>query len=206
MNKGSLVVISGFSGAGKGTLMKSLTTKYDDYALSVSATTRAPREGEKEGVNYFYKTVEEFEKLISDNMLIEYAKYVDNYYGTPRAFVEDQMALGKNVLLEIEIQGAQKIKEMYPEALFIFVTTKDADTLHDRLVGRNTEDEATITKRLSRAVEESMGVELYDYIVVNDELDECVETIDKIVRLNNNRTCCKIGLINNIREELKAYV
>lgn len=202
--KGSLVVISGFSGAGKGTLMKALTTEYTDYALSVSATTRQPRVGEVDGREYFFKTVDEFEDMIKNNQLVEYAQYVGNYYGTPRAYVEEQMAAGKNVLLEIEIQGALKIKEKFPEALLIFVTTPDAATLKARLIGRGTEDEATINKRLARAIEESMGVEAYDYIVVNDDLNECMETIDKIIKFSNNRSCCKVPLINQIREELKS--
>ena len=126
--QGILIVVSGFSGAGKGTLMKALMNRYSErYALSVSATTRSPREGEKNGVEYFFRTKEEFEKMIAKDELIEYAKYVDNYYGTPKAYVEEQLSAGKDVILEIEIQGALKIKEKFPDTLLLFVTPPDAD-------------------------------------------------------------------------------
>ena len=137
--QGILIVVSGFSGAGKGTLMKALMNRYSErYALSVSATTRSPREGEKNGVEYFFRTKEEFEKMIAKDELIEYAKYVDNYYGTPKAYVEEQLSAGKDVILEIEIQGALKIKEKFPDTLLLFVTPPDADTLKERLIGRGT--------------------------------------------------------------------
>ena len=138
MSKGILVVVSGFSGAGKGTVMKRLLEKYNDYALSISVTTRNPRPGEEDGREYFFRTKEEFEKLIKEDALIEYAQYVENYYGTPRSYVEEQLQAGKNVILEIEIQGARKIKEQYPDAVLLFVTTNDAQTLKDRLTGRGT--------------------------------------------------------------------
>mgnify|MGYP000832717263 CR=1 FL=1 len=125
-NKGILIVVSGFSGSGKGTIMKRLLEKYDNYALSVSATTRSPRPGEEDGREYFFRTVEEFEKMIAKDELIEYAKYVDNYYGTPRAYVEEQLQSGKDVILEIEIQGALKVKEKFPETLLLFVTPPSA--------------------------------------------------------------------------------
>ena len=124
--KGILIVVSGFSGAGKGTIMKELLKQYDNYALSISATTREPRPGEEEGREYFFKTVEEFEKMIAKDELIEYARYVDNYYGTPRAYVEEQLEAGKDVILEIEIQGALKVKEKFPETLLLFVTPPTA--------------------------------------------------------------------------------
>ena len=120
--KGILIVVSGFSGAGKGTLMKEIMKQYDNYALSISATTRAPREGEVHGKEYFFSTVDEFEKMIANNELIEYAKDVDNYYGTPRAYVEQILEEGKDGILEIEIQGALKVKEKFPETLLLFVT------------------------------------------------------------------------------------
>ena len=202
MNKGKLVIISGFSGAGKGTVMKSLVATRDNYALSVSATTRAPREGEVEGVSYFYKTVEEFEQMIAEDAFLEHACYVGNYYGTPKFFVEQKRNEGKDVLLEIEIQGAMKVKEMHPDAILIFITTKDAATLRERLVGRGTETIEVINKRLQRASEEALGVEDYDYIVVNDILEECVETVDRIVRSEHNRTSDKISIIEEIRRDL----
>ena len=146
MNKGKLIVLSGFSGAGKGTVIKRLREKYD-YSLSISATTRAPREGEVDGKDYYFKTVDEFKSLIDYNGLIEWAQYVDNYYGTPRKFVEEEMAAGKNVILEIEVQGAMKIKAQYPNAILIFVTTKDIETLRERLTSRGTETAEVIQKR-----------------------------------------------------------
>ena len=167
MEKGMLVVVSGFSGAGKGTIMKRITEKYDNYALSISATTRSPREGEEEGKSYFFVSKARFEEMIDKDELVEYAKYVDNYYGTPRKFVEDCLNRGKDVILEIEIQGALKIKKKYPGSLLIFMTPPSAEELRSRLIGRNTEDEATVNKRLSRAIVESEGVEAYDYILVN---------------------------------------
>ena len=139
MNKGILVVVSGFSGAGKGTVMKRLMEKYDDYALSVSATTRKPRPGEEDGREYFFRTRDEFEKLIEEDALLEYAQYVENYYGTPRSYVEEQLQAGRNVILEIEIQGAMKIKEKIPEALLVFVTPPTVEELERRLSGRGTE-------------------------------------------------------------------
>ena len=133
MNKGILVVVSGFSGAGKGTVMKRLMEKYDDYALSVSATTRKPRPGEEDGREYFFRTRDEFEKLIEEDALLEYAQYVENYYGTPRSYVEEQLQAGRNVILEIEIQGAMKIKKKIPEALLVFVTPPTVEELERRL-------------------------------------------------------------------------
>ena len=134
--KGILTVISGFSGAGKGTVLKRLLTKYDNYALSISATTRAPREGEENGREYFFKTREEFEKMIAKDELIEYAMYVNNYYGTPKAYVQEQLSQGKDVILEIEVQGALKIKERFPDALLIFITPPSAGELKRRLTDR----------------------------------------------------------------------
>ena len=158
MNKGILVVVSGFSGAGKGTVMKRLMEKYDDYALSVSATTRKPRPGEEDGREYFFRTRDEFEKLIEEDALLEYAQYVENYYGTPRSYVEEQLQAGRNVILEIEIQGAMKIKEKIPEALLVFVTPPTVEELERRLTGRGTETAQVIADRLARAGEEAEGM------------------------------------------------
>lgn len=202
MNRGKLVIISGFSGAGKGTVMKSLVSQSDRYALSISATTRSPRPGEQEGVSYFFKSKEDFEDMISKNEFLEYAQYVGNYYGTPKAFVESMRDAGRDVLLEIEIQGAMKVKEKCPDAVLIFITTKDAKTLRDRLIGRGTETEDVINKRMARAAEEALGVEEYDYIVVNDILEDCVETVDRIVQSEHNRTSDKISIIEEIRKDL----
>ena len=203
--KGLLIVLSGFSGAGKGTVMRRLLQKYENYSLSISATTRSPRFGEVDGQDYFFKTTEQFESMISDGQLIEYAKYVSNFYGTPKDYVEEQLELGKNVVLEIEIQGALKVKEKFPGTVLLFLLPPSAMELQKRLIGRGTEDLATIKARLSRAVEESQGVENYDYIVVNDDLEICVDKINCIVVSEHNKAVNNLNLINNIREELKSF-
>ena len=203
--KGLLLVISGFSGAGKGTVVKRLLELHNDYALSISATTRSPREGEQNGREYFFKSTEEFESMIDNSELIEYAKYVSNYYGTPKAYVEEQLEAGKNVILEIEIQGALNIKKMYPDAVLLFIMPPSAEELERRLVGRGTEDEATIKARLQRASDEAKGVENYNYIVINDKVSDCVEAIHSIVNSEKRKAVNNMSLINNIKEELKAY-
>ena len=170
-SKGILLVISGFAGTGKGTLVQELLKRYDNYALSVSATTRDPRPGEEDGVHYFFKTKEEFEQMIQEKKLIEYACYVGNYYGTPKEYVQEQLENGKDVILEIEIQGALKIKEQFPETLLLFMVPPSAQVLEDRLRGRGTETEEVVQKRLRRAVEEAEFIEKYNYLIVNDDLD-----------------------------------
>ncbi len=203
--EGILIVVSGFSGAGKGTIMKELLSRYEQYALSVSATTRKPRPGEEEGKEYFFKSREEFEQMIADDALIEHARYVDNYYGTPKAYVEEQLARGRDVILEIEIQGARKIKKRFPEAVLLFVTTKDAQTLKERLLGRKTETPEVIEQRLARAVQESEGIEEYDYLVVNDELNVCVAEIHSIIESEHRKIKYNMELINSVREELRNF-
>ena len=181
-NKGIFLVLSGFSGSGKGTVMKEIMKKYSDrYALSISATTRAPRPGETDGVEYFFKTRAEFEAMIENDELVEYAQYVSNYYGTPKAYVEEQLNAGKDVILEIEIQGALKIKEKFPDTLLLFMTPPSAEELKKRLIGRNTETMEVIESRLSRAVQEAEGIENYDYLIINDDLEKCVEQFHSIV-------------------------
>lgn len=202
--KGILIVVSGFSGAGKGTIMKELLKKYEEtYALSVSATTRTPRPGEQEGREYFFRSVEEFEKMIAKEELIEYAEYVNNYYGTPRAYVEEQLTAGKDVILEIEIQGALKVKEKYPDTLLMFVTPPSAQVLKDRLVGRGTETAEVIDSRMKRAVEESQGVEKYDYLVINDDLERCAKEMHSIIQGEHDRVSRNADFIDDIRKELK---
>lgn len=201
--KGILVVVSGFSGAGKGTIMKNLTQKYDNYALSISATTRAPRPREEEGKSYFFVSKDRFEEMIDRDELVEYAKYVDNYYGTPRKFVEDCLNEGKDVILEIEIQGALKIKKKFPDSLLIFMAPPSAEELRARLIGRNTEDEATVNKRLSRAIVEAEGVEAYDYILVNADIDTCTEKLHNLIRASHDRAEVHLDLIEEIRKDLR---
>ena len=204
-HQGILVVVSGFSGAGKGTLMKELLKRYDNYALSISATTRAPREGETDGKEYFFVSKEQFEKMRDEQKLIEYAQYVNHYYGTPKEYVEQKMAEGKDVILEIEIQGAMKIKEQFPESLLLFVTPPSAEELQKRLVGRGTETADVIAQRLSRAYEESEGMDAYDYIVVNDDLDVCAAEVQKFVEAAKNEPSRRREFIKEIREELKGF-
>ncbi len=205
MNKGRLIVISGFSGAGKGTVVKKLLEKYN-YSLSISATTRAPREGEVDGREYYFKTVDEFKSLIDYNGFIEWAQYVENYYGTPRKFVEDEIAAGKNVILEIEVQGAMNIKAQYPNAILIFITTKDIETLHTRLSDRGTESAEVIKKRISRAAEEAESMEAYEFIVVNDDLDECVDAVHSIVVSEECKKENRTQFLIDIKKEIEDYI
>ena len=186
--KGILIVVSGFSGAGKGTLMKELMRKYpENYALSISATTRSPRDGEVDGREYFFLSREKFEKMIANNELIEYAKYVENYYGTPRVYVEKMLDEGKDVILEIEM----------------FVTPPSARELKSRLVGRGTETMEVIESRMNRACEEAEGMSAYDYLVVNDELDDCVEEMHSIIQGEHHRSSRNVNFMNEIKEELE---
>ena len=203
--KGILMVVSGFSGAGKGTLMKQLVNTYEDYALSISMTTRNPRPGETDGKEYFFVTREKFEEQIACHGLVEYACYCDNYYGTPREYVEKQLEAGKNVILEIEIQGALKIKEQFPTALLVFVMPPSAEELKRRLEGRGTESQEVISKRLARANEEAQGIEEYDYIVVNDKLEECAQQLHQLVIAAQNTPARNEEFISKMRKELEAF-
>ena len=205
MNKeGILIVVSGFSGAGKGTIMKALLERYDNYALSISATTRNPRPGEEEGKAYFFKTTEEYEKMIAKDDLIEYAMYVGNYYGTPKAYVEEQLRAGKDVILEIEIQGALKVKEKFPNTLLLFVTPPSAEELRKRLEGRGTETQEVIDGRMKRAIEEAEYMDQYDYLVVNDELDVCVEEMHHLIQGEHERCFRNQTFIEHMKRELKG--
>ena len=200
--KGIIIVVSGFSGAGKGTIMKALTAKYDQYALSISATTRDPRPGEENGREYFFVSNEEFEKLIKENGLIEHAGYVDHYYGTPRKFVEDKLNAGIDVILEIEIQGALQVKKQYPDSVLLFVMPPSAKVLEERLKGRGTETDEVIKMRLDRACEESSGIENYDYIVVNVVLEDAVERVHGIITAAHGTPSRNQNFIDEIRKQL----
>ena len=205
MSRGILAVVSGFSGAGKGTVMKRLLEKYDDYALSISVTTRQPREGEKDGKDYFFRTREQFEKLIEEDALLEYARYVDNYYGTPRAYVEEQLFAGKNVILEIETQGAMKIKEKMPSAFLVFVTPPSMEELEGRLRSRCTEPEEVIQDRLKAAGRESMLMSEYDYILINDVVEECVDRLHGIFLSEHCRAQRNEEFICEIQKESETF-
>lgn len=204
MDRGILVVVSGFSGAGKGTIMKRLMEKYDNYALSISVTTRSPREGEQDGREYFFRTREEFEELIRQEQLIEYAQYVGNHYGTPKAYVDEQLDSGKDVILEIEIQGALKVKERFPETLLLFVTPPSAQELKKRLETRGTETEKSVRDRLDRAKEEAEGVSGYDYLLVNDDLETCVDVMHQVIQSEHHRIQRNQGLVQKIVQGLRV--
>ena len=202
--KGILIVVSGFSGSGKGTLMKELLTRYPDtYALSISATTRLPREGEVDGREYFFVSKDEFEKMIAKGELIEYAKYVENYYGTPRDYVEKKLDEGKDVILEIEIQGALNVKKMFLDTLLLFVTPPSAEELRKRLVGRGTETMDVIESRMDRACEEAEGMQNYDYLIVNDSLDRCVEEMHSIIQGEHRRSSRNCEFMKEIKQDLE---
>ena len=201
--QGILTVLSGFSGAGKGTVTRMILEQYDNYALSISATTRDPREGEENGREYFFKTVEEFEKMIAKDDLIEYAKYVNNYYGTPKEYVQQQLQDGKDVILEIEIQGALKVKEKYPDALLLFITPPSAQELKNRLIGRGTEKMDVIEKRMKTAAWEAQFMDQYDYIVINDKLQDCVEELHAIIQSEHRKSSRNLAFAEKIKEQLE---
>ncbi len=202
-HKGILAVVSGFSGAGKGTLMRELLGRYSEqYALSISATTRQPRTGEEHGREYFFVTREEFEHMIEADALIEHACYVGNYYGTPKSYVLEQMEAGRDVILEIEIQGALKVKEKFPDTLLLFVTPPSAEVLEQRLRGRGTETDEVIRDRLKRAVEEAEYMADYDYILVNDDLDVCTEKMHRLIQAQHQKTSQNLEFIAEMKTEL----
>lgn len=201
--KGLLIVVSGFAGTGKGTVMNGLLAKYkEQYALSVSMTTRAPRPNEVDGVSYHFVSVETFKEQIAKDGFIEYAGYVDKFYGTPKDFVEEKLAAGKDVLLEIEIQGALQVKKKFPEAMLVFILPPSAEILYNRLKGRGTETDEVIAKRMARAVDESQGIEEYDYVLVNDDIDTCVESLHQMIQSEKMKALRNVDFIENIREEL----
>lgn len=184
--KGLLLVISGPSGVGKGTVCRELLN--DTTVLSVSATTRAPRDGEKDGVNYFFYDKKKFENMIENNELMEWAEYCDNYYGTPRSFVEEHINQGKNVILEIEVQGAMRIKEEHPEGVYIFILPPSLEELRNRIIGRGTETEDVIDNRMAQVTRELSFAGEYQYLVENDKIEQAVEDIRSIIRAEKSKT------------------
>lgn len=204
MERGILVVISGFSGAGKGTIMKELIHRYD-YFLSVSATTRSPRTGEEDGKDYYFHTREEFQQMIDNGELVEWAEYVGNYYGTPKKYVEEQLANGRDVLLEIEMQGGMLVKEQFPDALLIFISPPSAKVLKERLTGRGTESPEEIEKRLLRAVEEVKYMKEYDYIIVNDVLEDAINKVNDLIRYDHYKACNSTRMIEKMEREIGGF-
>ncbi len=201
--KGILIVISGFAGTGKGTLVKKLIQNYHNYALSTSMTTRNPRNGEVDGRDYFFVSKDEFESHIANDELLEHACYVGNYYGTPRKYVEQKLQEGMDVILEIEIQGALKIKETFPDALLLFIMPPSIKELKRRLIERGTETIDIINKRLERATQEAQGIHNYEYVVINDDLEQCIEETHHIIQSAKYQTNRNQEFIDNIRNELR---
>lgn len=181
IKKGKLVVITGPSGVGKGTLVKLLITRNSNLYLSISATTRQPRTGEINGKDYYFVTRNEFEKMINNQELLEWAKYAGNYYGTPRLPVEAKINEGKTVILEIEVLGALQAKKAFSDALLLFILPPSLEELETRLRGRNTDSEESILKRLHKAKEEIESSSKFDYQVVNDDLELAFKRIEKII-------------------------
>jgi len=182
MNKrGILIVLSGPSGAGKGTVLTRLFSERDDMFLSVSATTRAPRPGEEDGVQYYFVSRSRFEDMIASDELLEHAEYCGNYYGTPLKAVEERLAAGRNVILEIEVQGAMKVKSRCPDAVMVFIAPPSLKELERRLRGRNTEDGDTVERRMEKAKKEYAEIDRYEYLVVNDDIDTAARELGAII-------------------------
>ncbi len=197
-NKGLLLVVSGPSGVGKGTICKEYLNTYDDCALSVSATTRAPRNGEIDGESYFFLSQEEFKKKIDEGGFLEHAVFCDNYYGTPKDAVLKMLDSGKNVILEIEVQGALQVRSHYPEAVFIFVIPPSMEVLEERLRGRGTEADDVISKRLERARAEFKFIEKYNYVLENDTVENAVKRLHCIITAEK---CLMARNYNYLKEE-----
>ncbi|HIV74380.1 MAG TPA: guanylate kinase [Candidatus Pseudogracilibacillus intestinigallinarum] len=179
--KGILFILSGPSGVGKGTVRQRLFEQETHLKYSVSATTREKRAGEQEGIDYFYTTKEQFEAMIQNGELLEHAQYVENYYGTPRAYVEEQLEKGNDVFLEIEVQGALQVKENFPEGVFIFLFPPSLEELKNRIIGRGTESDELVRNRLKEAEKEISMMSEYDYVVVNDDVDQAVQKVKAII-------------------------
>ena len=204
--KGLVIVLSGFSGAGKGTIMKHLLNKYPGkYHLSISATTRDKRQGEEDGREYFFKTREEFDKMVKDDAFLEHATFNGNSYGTPKAYVQQLIDEGKDVILEIEVKGALQVKKIFPDALLLFVTPPSATELKNRLVGRGTETSEVVAQRLAISAHEAQLMPQYDYLVINDRIDDSVERVHEIIQSAHYATKYNDSTIAELQEELKAF-
>lgn len=204
--KGVLIVISGFAGSGKGTITKELIKRYDNYRLSISATTRAPRPGEVDGKDYFFKTREQFEEMIEQGKLLEHAHYVGNYYGTPRDYVEQTLLEGNDVILEIEYLGGFNVKRKFPEAVLCFITPPSVEEVYNRLKGRGTETEEVILKRLKRGREEADVMDKYDYIIINDDLESAIENIHNSIQCSKNFASHRLDFIDSLKCQFDAFL
>ncbi|WP_314113099.1 guanylate kinase [uncultured Granulicatella sp.] len=202
--RGLLIVLSGPSGVGKGTVRAAIFSKGEQkFVYSISATTRLPRTGETDGVDYFFKTREEFEQMIQNKQLLEYAEYVGNYYGTPLEYVENTLATGKDVFLEIDVQGAIQVRELMPDGVFIFLTPPDLNELESRIVNRGTDSDEVIAKRMKTAREELELMKYYDYSVVNDTVDNAVQKIEAIIQTEHLRIIRNLDTIEELEEILE---
>ena len=202
--RGLLIVLSGPSGVGKGTVRAAIFAKGEQkFVYSISATTRLPRTGETDGVDYFFKTREEFEQMIQNKQLLEYAEYVGNYYGTPLEYVENTLAQGKDVFLEIDVQGAIQVRELMPDGVFIFLTPPDLNELESRIVNRGTDSDEVIAKRMKTAREELELMKYYDYSVVNDTVDSAVQKIEAIIQTEHLRIVRNLDTIEELEEILE---
>ena len=193
--KGLLIVVSGPSGAGKGTICKELISRDESIVVSVSATTRAPRNGEVEGISYHYLDRNQFEEMIDSDGFLEHAKVYDNYYGTPKKFVIDHIVKGDNVLLEIDIQGALQVKKKYPEGIFVFILPPSMKELKSRIVGRGSETPESLEKRLSSAYSEIEYIKNYDYFIVNDKVHHATDILQSIILAEKCRVAADIEQI-----------
>ena len=202
--RGLLIVLSGPSGVGKGTVRAAIFSKGEQkFVYSISATTRLPRTGETDGIDYFFKTREEFEQMIQNKQLLEYAEYVGNYYGTPLEYVENTLAKGKDVFLEIDVQGAIQVRELMPDGVFIFLTPPDLNELESRIVNRGTDSDEVIAKRMKTAREELELMKYYDYSVVNDTVDNAVQKIEAIIQTEHLRIIRNLDTIEELEEILE---
>ena len=202
---GKLIVISGLSAAGKGTIAKELVNRFDDFVLSISATTRDKRGNEVDGKDYFFVSKDEFNKMIDNGDLLEYAKYVNNFYGTPREYVMGMLDRGKNVILEIEMQGALQIKKIFDEAILVFFLPKDAKTQRERLVNRNRESKEQIEERVRQAIVDAEYAKHYDYVLVNEDLDSSIEDIEEIVAgtYDKNKNVQSLKTLDKLVKDIK---
>lgn len=206
-DEGRLLILSGFAGSGKGTVMNALLERYpSEFALSISATTRAPRSYETDGVQYFFKTRDEFLEMIGQGQLLEYAEYVGNFYGTPKDYVEDKLRSGQSVFLEIERQGALKIKKDFPDALLIFLLPPSIQELENRLIGRGTETPDVIRKRMTQASEEISYISEYDYVIINEDVEESMKQIRQIVDTEKCRSNRNQTMIQELKTQLDEYL